>query len=118
MNDKNTKITKQEHSFKDYASPYNVEISNSFNPELQFKDTLSGIKYKLIELLPELKDFKFVALLYLVIKKMEAEDKTKYDNFYSSSKAEIIINKSDIDHVVQSIYITIITNIQKSVGKG
>ena len=56
--------------------------------------------------------------LVLVFKKIESEDKTKYDNFYSSSKAEIIINESDIDDVFKSIYTTIITNIQKSLGKG
>ena len=56
--------------------------------------------------------------LVLVLTKIESEDKTKYDNSYSSSKAEIIINASDIDNVFQSIYTTIITNIQKSLGKG
>ena len=56
--------------------------------------------------------------LVLVFKKIESKDKTKYDNFYSSSKAEIIINESDIDDVFKSIYTTIITNIQKSLGKG
>ena len=52
-----------------------------------------------------------------MFKKIESKDKTKYDNFYLSSKAEIIINESDIDDVFKSIYITIITNIQKSLGK-
>ena len=47
MNQKNAKITKQTHAFKDYASSYNVEILNSFNPELQLKDTESAIKNKL-----------------------------------------------------------------------
>ena len=42
--------------------------------------------------------------LFLCLKKIESEDKIKYDNFYSSSKAEIIINESDIDDVFQSIY--------------
>ena len=56
--------------------------------------------------------------LVLVFKKIESEDKTKCGNFYSSTKAEIIINESDIDDVFQSIYTTIITNIQKSLGKG
>ena len=55
--------------------------------------------------------------LALVLKKMESKDKTNYDNFYLSSKAEIIINERDIDDVFQSIYATIITNIQKSLGK-
>ena len=56
--------------------------------------------------------------LVLVFTKIESEDKTKYDNFYSSSKAEIIINESDIDDVFQSIYTINITNTQKSLGKG
>ena len=72
---------------------------------------------KLIELLTQLKSFKFVATLDLVFEKIESEDKTKFDNFYSSSKAEVIINESDIDDVFQSIYTTIITNIQESLGK-
>ena len=40
----------------------------------------------------ELRGFKFETKLALVIKKIEIEDKTKYGNFYSNSKAEIIIN--------------------------
>ena len=66
----------------------------------------------------ELRGFKFVTTLVLVFKKIESKDKTKFDNFYSSSKAEIIINESDIDDVFESIYSTIISNIQKSLGKG
>ena len=63
--------------------------------------------------------------LVLVFKKIDSEYKRKYDNSYSSSKtqkyllnAEIIINESDIDDVFQSICTAIITNIQKSLGKG
>ena len=53
-----------------------------------------------------------------MFKKIDSKDKTKSDAFYSSSKSEMIINKSDIDYVFQSIYTTIILNIQKSLGKG
>ena len=41
-----------------------------------------------------------VTTLVLVFKKIESKDKTKYDNFYSSSKAEIIINESDTDNAL------------------
>ena len=51
--------------------------------------------------------------LSLVFKKIESQDKTKYGTFYSHSKAEAIINESDIDDVLESIYTTIISNIQK-----
>ena len=50
FNEKNVKITKQAHAFKGFASSYNAEVLNSFNPELQLKDTESAIKGKLIDL--------------------------------------------------------------------
>ena len=62
----------------------------------------------------ELKGFKFVTTLVLVLKKIESKDKTKYGTFYSHSEAETIINESDIDDVFKSIYTTVISNIQKS----
>ena len=65
----------------------------------------------------QLKGFKFVTTLVFVFKKIESEDKTKNDTLYSNSKAEIIINKSDIDDVFQSIHTTVISNIQKSLRK-
>ena len=61
----------------------------------------------------QLKSFKFVTTLVLVLIKIESED-----DFYSSLKAQIIINESDINDVFQSIYTIIITNIQNSLGKG
>ena len=76
------------------------------------KDMESAIKSTLIELLTQLRDSKFVTTLVLVFKKIESEDKTKSDNSYSSSKAEIIINENGIDDLFQSIHTTIITNIQ------
>ena len=118
LNETNVKITKREYAFKGFGSTSNVEILNSFNCELQLKETESAIKCKLLEFLTQLKGFKFVATLVLLFQKIENEDKTKFDNFYSSSKAEIIINESDIDDVFQSVYTTVITDIQKSFGEG
>ena len=118
LNEKNIKITKREHAFTGYASTYNVEIFNSFNPETQLKDIESEIKSKLAELLTRLRGFKFVTTLVLVSKKIESKDETRYVHFYSSSKAKIIINESDIENVFKLIYTTITANIRKSLGKG
>ena len=52
------KITKWPHASKDYASSYNVEILNSFNIELEIKDTESAIKSKLTNLLAQWIGFK------------------------------------------------------------
>ena len=67
LNEKNVEITKQ--AFKGHTSTYNVEILNSFNPELQLKDTESRIKSKLLELLSKLRGFRFVTTLVLEFKK-------------------------------------------------
>ena len=64
-----------------------------------------------------IKRFKFAITLVLAFKKIESEDTTKYDNFYSSTKAELFLNESAIVDAFQSIYATIITNIQKSLEK-
>ena len=45
---------------------------------------------------------------FRVKKKIENDDKTKYNTFYSRSKTETIINKRDIDDVFELIYATII----------
>ena len=47
LNEKNVKITKQTHASKGFASSYNLEILNSFNPEQQLKDTESSGRNKL-----------------------------------------------------------------------
>ena len=80
---------------------------NPFNPELQLKDAEYAIRNKLVDLLAELKTFKFVTTSVLEFKKVKSHDKTKYSIFYLNSKAETIINESDIDNLFESIYSTI-----------
>ena len=58
----------------------------------KFKDTESAIKYKLIDLLIGLEDFKFVTILVLEFKKIEYDDKIKYNPFYLNSKEGTTIN--------------------------
>ena len=52
-----------------YVNIYNVEILNSFSPELQIKHTDSVKKNKLKILLAELRGFIFVTTLVLKLKK-------------------------------------------------
>ena len=114
----NSQIAKCSHAYKGYASSYNVEILNSYNPEIQLKDTEYAIENKIIDLFTELKDLKFMTTLALEFKQIENNHKAKYDIFYLNSKAETIINQNDIDGVFESVYTIIISNIQKSIRKG
>lgn len=96
----NAKINKRSHACKCYSSSY-VEILNSFDLKLQLKSTVSA--YKLIHLLTELKDFKFVTTLGLQFKKVANYNKTREDNFYLNTKQETIIDKKEIDDVFESV---------------
>ena len=49
---------------------------------------------------------------------MESYDATKFSTFHLKLKAETIINESNIHDVFESVYRTIISNMQKSLGKG
>ena len=51
--------------------------------------------------------------LILEFKKIQSNDKTLYRTFYSKSKADTIVNEGCINDVFESIYSTIILNIQK-----
>ena len=62
-----------------------------------------------------MKAFKFATTLVLM--KIKRDDKTT-KTFYSNSKAETIINESDIFYILESTYTTIISNIPKFLGKG
>ena len=78
---------------------------------MQVKDTGSVIKNKLKKLLSELRGSKFVTTLVLMFKRMEGKEKTW--TFLFKLKSKIIINESDIDDVLESIY-SKITSKQKA----
>ena len=93
------KITKWANAFKGYSSSFSVEILNSFDPELQLKDTECEVKKNLNILFTE---FRFVITVLLVLKKIESEDKTKYDTFYSCFK-QILMKLTLMTYLNQSI---------------
>ena len=65
----------------DYAS--SVKTLNSFNPELQLKDTEYVIRNKLIDLMTKVKRFKFGTTMDLEFNETE----TTYRPFYLNLKA-------------------------------
>lgn len=62
---KKAKITKRYHAYKGHASPYNIDISSLSNSEQQLKDFESASRNKLIDLLTELRGFKFETTLFI-----------------------------------------------------
>ena len=76
-------------------------------PNYNLKVLILQLK-KLKKVLTELRGLKFVTSLVLVFTKIESDDNTNYNFFYSGSNADIIINESDI--VFDSIYNKVILN--------
>ena len=89
---------KRSHAYKGYASTYYVETLNSYNPEIQFKDTESAVRSKLKDLLTELKGFKLWSTFVLEFKKVENDNERRYSSFNLYSKAETNINEEDLDN--------------------
>ena len=45
----------------------------------------------LIDLLTQLKSFKFETTLFLVFKKIESDDKTEYDTFHTKKQKQLLM---------------------------
>ena len=110
---KNAKIAKQSHTYKSFASSYNINILISFSAELQIKDTESAVRSKVIDLLSELREFKFVSTLVIELKKIASDNVTKYITFYS----ETVINESNIDHVFDQYVLRLYQTYKNIFGK-
>ena len=55
------------------------------------KKTESTIENMLIDLLTQLKSFKFETTLFLVVKKIESDDKTEYDTFHTKKQKQLLM---------------------------
>ena len=77
---------------------------NFFNPELQLKDSESAIKNKLIDLLSQLKVFKFVTALVIEFKKYKVMIKHYMQPFTQTQKQkQLLMKKILIMYLNQSI---------------
>ena len=65
------------------------------------------MKNKIKELMTELRDFKFQITLIIEFTKIQSDGVTKFNTVFPNSKAETIINESDIDDAFKSFYTTI-----------
>ena len=91
LHEKDVKISKQSHAYRDYVSTCNVDTLYSFSHELE----------ELINFFFELRAFKLVITLVLEFEKIEKDDETKYTIFYSNSNAETTINEGDINDILE-----------------
>ena len=65
----------------------------------------------------ELKGFKIAATWVLVLMQIESDIKQNMSLLIHTQSSKIV-NESDIDNAFESVYTKIISNMQKSLGKG
>ena len=82
---------------------------NYFNPDLQLQNTESVVSIKLKDLSSDFKGFKCGTTSVVEFKKEKVMMKQNMAHYFSS-KAETIINESNV--LIKSIYSTVISNIQ------
>ena len=90
---KKKKNQKRSNDFKDYAISFNVENGIFLRLSYNLKILHLQLKFKLIDLLPELKGSEFVATLVLEFKKMQSNNTTLYNTFHSKSKKKQLLIK-------------------------
>ena len=65
----------------------------------------------------ELKGFKIAATWVLVLMQIESDIKQNMSLLIHTQSSKIV-NESDIDNAFESVYTKIISNMQKSLGRG
>ena len=65
----------------------------------------------------ELKGFKIAATWVLVLMQIESDIKQNMSLLIHTQSSKIV-NQSDIDNAFESVYTKIISNMQKSLGRG
>ena len=95
----------QSSSYDNCLCHYNFIILNLFDPELQLLNTKAIIKYKLKELINELKKFRVYSILILEYKK-----RNYHETFESTTKR--VASDSETDEAFKSMHQKILMKIK------
>ena len=91
-------IIKTSKAFKDYVKSYNIEITNSKGPSIQFKISKSSIKGFFKHFLDEFKGFKCQMTLRVLLNKYKENTDREFTTVYFSSTTKTVIDsKYDFD---------------------
>ena len=112
-----TKIEQVAKAVKGYTKSFEISIKNNKDPLAQLQNTRKAIENHIRNILESMKGLKFVETLKVTFKKLVKDgilDKTAYFN----SKAQTIINNTEIPEVLQSTKQQILNMIAQWVSEG
>ena len=95
------KITQIQKALKNSTKSFSVDIVDNKDPLHQLTETKKVIEHYLNKELGELKGFKYIETLKMSFEK-QLGDRTTIKTAYFNSKTKTIINKKEIDEVLQT----------------
>ena len=112
-----TKIEQTEKALEGYTKSYKISIKNNKDPLTQLQNNRKVIEFHLNNVLSSMKGFKFVETLQVTFTKFSSDEivtKTAYFN----SKAQTIINHTEIHGALQTSKQTILNKIAQWISEG
>ena len=102
---------------KGYTQSFDVELRNKTDPLFQLQKSRRAIEYLFNNLLIQTKGFKFVETLQVKFIKY-SNNKKILKNGYFNSKADLIINETDIKLAIQTSQQQILNKIAQWISEG
>ena len=112
-----TKIEQTDKALKGYTKSYKISIKHNKDPLAQMQNTRKAMEFHLNNILSLMKGFKFVETLQVTFTKFSSDEiviKTAYFN----SKAQTIINPTEIHEALQTSKQTILNKIAQWISEG
>ena len=91
-------VIKIDHSFKEYAMSYKVELIEKKDPLIRLEASKASIKDLFKNLLDEIKGFKYQITVKALLKKDKRDGEIEFRPVYLKSTTKTVINrKFDLD---------------------
>ena len=112
-----TTIKQVAKAIKGYTKSFEIGIKNDKDPLAQLQSTRKAIEHHIVSILTSMKGLKFVETLKVTLKK-SVKDEIVYKTAFFNSKAQTIINNTEIPEALQLSKQQILNMIAQWVSEG
>ena len=111
------KIEQVDKALKGYTKSFEIGIKNNKDPLEQLQSTRKAIEHHIESILTSMKGLKFVETLKVTFKK-SVNDETVYKTAHFNSKAQTIINNTEIPEALQLSKQQILNMVAQWISEG
>ena len=112
-----TTIKQVAKAIKGYTKSFEIGIKNDKDPLAQLQSTRKAIEHHIVSILTSMKGLKFVETLKVTLKK-SVKDEIVYKTAFFNSKAQTIINNTEIPEALQLSKQQILNMIAQWISEG